>query len=107
MRAAGVLRRAAGLPEHSLDEVACMKRYPSCIRATCVVPGGEDCTFLEDLFRHQVRQMLAHGTKHLYVFGTAGEGYAVTDRQFDQIVGVFADAMRQGGGEPMVGVISL
>jgi dihydrodipicolinate synthase/N-acetylneuraminate lyase len=84
-----------------------MKRFPSCILATCVVPWGEDGTFLEDLFRHQVREMLAHGTRHLYVFGTAGEGYAVTDRQFDQIVGVFKDAMQQGGGEPMVGVISL
>jgi dihydrodipicolinate synthase/N-acetylneuraminate lyase len=59
------------------------------------------------LFRHQVTHLAGHGTKHLYVFGTAGEGYAVTDRQFDQITGVFIDAMRQADAEPMVGVISL
>jgi dihydrodipicolinate synthase/N-acetylneuraminate lyase len=51
--------------------------------------------------------MLTQGTKHLYIFGTAGEGYAVSDRQFDQIVGIFHDAMQAGGAEPMVGVISL
>ncbi len=83
------------------------KRFPRCILATCVVPWGEDGSFLEDLFRHQVNELLAHGTKHLYVFGTAGEGYAVSERQFDEIVAVFQDAMRAGGGEPMVGVISL
>lgn len=84
-----------------------MKRFPSCILATAVVPWDETGNFLEDLFRHQVQSILAHGTKHLYVFGTAGEGYAVTDRQFDRIVRVFHEAMQSGGGEPMVGVISL
>jgi dihydrodipicolinate synthase/N-acetylneuraminate lyase len=83
-----------------------MKRFPSCILATCVVPWGDDGSFVEDLFRQQVRSMLAHGTRHLYLFGTAGEGYAVTDRQFDTIVSVFLEEM-QGDGEPMVGVISL
>ena len=47
------------------------------------------------------------GTKHLYVFGTAGEGYTITDQQFDQIVAVFSEEMRQGDAEPMVGVIGL
>lgn len=84
-----------------------MKRFPSCIMATCCVPWDEAGQFAETVFRRSVRSTLATGTKHVYVFGTAGEGYAVTDRQFDQIVAAFADEMRQGGADPMVGVISL
>lgn len=83
-----------------------MKRYPSGIMATCCVPWDEQWRFAEAIFRRGVRHALA-GTKHLYVFGTAGEGYAVTDTQFDQIVAAFADEMRRGGAEPMVGVIHL
>ncbi len=83
-----------------------MKRYPQGIMATCCVPWDEHFRFAEAIFRRGVRQALA-GTPHLYVFGTAGEGYAVTDQQFDQIVTVFAEEMRRGGAEPMVGVIGL
>src|SRR5688500_16544213 len=84
-----------------------MPRFPSCILCTCVTPWDEKGEFAEALFRHQVNQMAAQGTKHLYIFGTAGEGYAVTDRQFDQVVRAFNDSMLAAGGEPMVGVISL
>ena len=84
-----------------------MKRYPSGIMATCCIPWDENSRFAEAIFRRGVRTALTHGTKHLYVFGTAGEGYAVTERQFDQIVATFADEMRQGQAEPMVGVINL
>lgn len=84
-----------------------MKRYPSCIMSTCCIPWDDEGRFAEAIFRRGVRSTLECGTQHLYVFGTAGEGYAVTDRQFDQIVAAFADEMRQGKAEPMVGVISL
>jgi dihydrodipicolinate synthase/N-acetylneuraminate lyase len=90
-----------------------VKRYPACILSTCVVPWDERGEFVESLFVEQVRRLL-EGTRHLYVFGTAGEGFAVTDEQFDRITRVFHDAMRAGGAregeapaEPMVGVISL
>lgn len=83
-----------------------MKRYPRCILATCCVPWDDRGRLAEAIFRRGVRSMLKEGTKHLYVFGTAGEGYAVTEQQFDQIVAVFAEEMRSGGAEPMVGVIS-
>ena len=73
-----------------------MKRYPSGIMATCCIPWDTAGQFAEAIFRRGVKTTLAQGTKHLYVFGTAGEGYAVTDRQFDQIVTAFADEMRQG-----------
>jgi dihydrodipicolinate synthase/N-acetylneuraminate lyase len=87
--------------------VPCMPRFPACILSTCVVPWDEQGNFVEGLFRHQVRVMAEQGTKHLYIFGTAGEGYAVTEGQFDRIIGVFSDELRADGGEPMVGVISL
>ncbi len=83
-----------------------MIRYPGCILATCVVPWDERGEFIESLFVDEVNVLLKL-TKHLYVFGTAGEGYAVTDRQFERIAKVFHDVMRAGRAEPMVGVVSL
>lgn len=83
-----------------------MKRYPCCLLATCCVPWDDNGDFAEEVFRRQVTSML-QGTRHLYLFGTAGEGYAVTEGQFDRIVGVFSAAMRAAGAEPMVGVINL
>lgn len=82
-------------------------RYPCCIMAGCVVPWSDKHEFLEDLFRYQVRGLLKEGTQHLYIFGTAGEGYAVSNRQFAEITKVFTDEVRCGGAEPMVGAISL
>jgi dihydrodipicolinate synthase/N-acetylneuraminate lyase len=73
---------------------------------TCEIPWDEKDRFLESVFRRGVRNAL-NGTRHLYLFGTAGEGYAVTDQQFDQIVSAFVDEMQQAQAEPMVGVIHL
>jgi dihydrodipicolinate synthase/N-acetylneuraminate lyase len=75
--------------------------------ATCCVPWDENHRFAEEIFRRGVRSMATHGTKHLYVFGTAGEGYAMTEPLFDQVVAAFSEEMRAAGAEPMVGVISL
>ncbi|MDA0835295.1 MAG: dihydrodipicolinate synthase family protein [Planctomycetota bacterium] len=83
-----------------------MKRYPSCIMATCEIPWNEKGEFAEEIFRKEVRHALKE-TKHVYIFGTAGEGYAVSERLFDTIVNVFNEEMRDGDAEPMVGVINL
>jgi dihydrodipicolinate synthase/N-acetylneuraminate lyase len=83
-----------------------MPRFPACILATCVVPWDEQGRFIEGLFVDQVRRLLKL-TPHLYTFGTAGEGYAVDDEQFATITESFVRTMQAGGGEPMVGVISL
>jgi dihydrodipicolinate synthase/N-acetylneuraminate lyase len=84
-------------------------RYPRALLATCPVPwaNGETGEFDEPLFRRTVRHALTALSTRLYVFGTAGEGYAVTDRQFAAIVTAFIDEMNRGSGVPMVGVISL
>jgi dihydrodipicolinate synthase/N-acetylneuraminate lyase len=82
-------------------------RFPSCVLATAVVPWAEDYRLDEGLFRFEISALLAAGYSNLYVFGTAGEGYAVSTAQFEQVARVFVDEMRAGGSEPMVGVISL
>lgn len=84
-----------------------MKRYPSCVMTTACIPWDANGELAEPIFRHGVRGMLRRGAKHLYVFGTAGEGYAMNDRRFERIVTVFSEEMRAGGAEPMVGVIDL
>lgn len=83
------------------------KRYPPVILATCVVPWDERHEFLEDLFRAQVRTLRRGLTRHLYIFGTAGEGYAVSDRQFERIARVFRAETRGRTLHGMVGVINL
>lgn len=82
-------------------------RYPRVVLATVCIPWAADGSLLEDVFRDQVRIHVAAGVRHLYVFGTAGEGYAVTDRQFDDVCRLFRDEMRGDDVHPMVGVISL
>lgn len=82
------------------------KRFPAGIMSTCCIPWDESGRFAERIFRQNVQHSLQE-TKLLYVFGTAGEGYAVTDRQYEAIVTAFADEMRHVKAEPMVGVIGL
>jgi len=82
------------------------KRFLAGIMSTCCIPWDENGRFAERIFRKNVQHSLQQ-TKLLYVFGTAGEGYAVTDSQYEEIVTVFADEMRRGKAEPMVGIIGL
>ena len=62
---------------------------------------------IEELLREEVRQVLAAGFQHLYVFGTGGEGYAVDTRRFRQVVDLFYEETRAPDVNPMVGVIGL
>ncbi|MBI5801640.1 MAG: dihydrodipicolinate synthase family protein [Verrucomicrobia bacterium] len=71
------------------------------------MPWRENDTFAEDIFRRSVRHLIAHGINDLYTFGTAGEGYGVTERQFDEVTCVFLDETRGDGVQGMVGLISL
>lgn len=84
-----------------------MKRYPATILATCTTPWDERFEFMEDLFRRSVRKTLAGLTRHIYIFGTAGEGYAVTEKQFDRVARVFREEMPRDDDHAMVGIISL
>jgi dihydrodipicolinate synthase/N-acetylneuraminate lyase len=59
------------------------------------------------MFRKEVQGLIKRGIKNIYLFGTAGEGYAITDEQFEEIVRVFAEEMEGPDLYPMVGLISL
>jgi dihydrodipicolinate synthase/N-acetylneuraminate lyase len=82
-------------------------RFARCILATTVIPWTETYALDERLYREQIARLLQSGFTHLYVFGTAGEGYAVDEQQFEAVARVFVDEMRNGHAEPMLGVISL
>lgn len=84
-----------------------MMRYRPCQLATVCVPWSEAGEFLEPVFRRQVRLLREAGLENLYIFGTAGEGYAVTDPVFKAIATVFFDAMRGGAGLCQLGVIGM
>lgn len=77
------------------------------ILATAVVPWTSGGGFDDDRFR-RLAATLANGlTRQLYVFGKAGEGYAVNDRQFEQIARAFWGSTQESGVSPMLGIISL
>ncbi len=84
-----------------------MSRFPACVLGTVVVPWTETFALDEALLREEIASLLQAGHSNLYIFGTAAEGYAVDDEQFEQIARVFVDEMRAGAAQPMVGVISL
>ena len=84
-----------------------MPRYPQAVLVSCPVPWDESYAMNEELFREEVRLVLAVGFRHVYVFGTGGEGYAVDTARFERVVGVFREATAQPGVSAMVGVIGL
>jgi len=83
------------------------KRYRPCILATCCVPWNERFDFEEAIFRRSVRHQIASGIHDLYIFGTAGEGYAVAESQFDEITKVFLDETKSDAIQSMIGLISI
>ena len=82
------------------------KRYPPVLLATCSIPWTADYTFDATLFTRTVKQLATEMTPHLYLFGTAGEGYAVTDSQYQEITETFQAAL-PANAVPMIGIISL
>ncbi|MDB6059415.1 MAG: hypothetical protein JWO95_3259, partial [Verrucomicrobiales bacterium] len=83
------------------------KRYPACILAACCIPWNADGSVAEEICRREIRHLLTDLTRNIYLFGTAGEGYGITDKQFDRIVRVFREETAQANARGMVGVISL
>jgi dihydrodipicolinate synthase/N-acetylneuraminate lyase len=84
-----------------------MPRYPQTVLVSCEIPWDDRQNLIEDVFREQVRMALAHDFRHVYIFGTAGEGYAVDTARFRQIVEIFHDETRGDDIYPQVGVIGL
>lgn len=84
---------------------AAQTRYPQAILVSCEIPWDENQELLEAVFRRSIQETLRH-YNHLYIFGTAGEGYAVNQTQFRRIVDIFYQETRGAGIHPMVGVIA-
>jgi dihydrodipicolinate synthase/N-acetylneuraminate lyase len=82
-------------------------RYIRTVLATCCLPWREDGKLDEPLFRRTVRNLVGAGLTDLYVFGTAGEGHAVSEADFRRVTEAFAEEMLTAGGRPMVGIINL
>lgn len=84
-----------------------MARYPQAVLVSCELPWDEHEQLIEELFRQEVRFLQGCGFKHLYIFGTAGEGYALDTSRFEQVVQIFFQETRGADIYPMVGVIGL
>jgi dihydrodipicolinate synthase/N-acetylneuraminate lyase len=72
-----------------------------------VCPWDDDEQLAEDVFRREIRHAVDAGFRRIYVFGTAGEGYAVDSARFRRVIEVFGDELRDTDATPMVGVIGL
>jgi len=82
-------------------------RYPRTMLGTCCIPW-RDGVLDRALFERSIRNLVSAGLKDLYIFGTAGEGHAVTEAQFRDVTRLFVETIRAAGGAPpMVGVINL
>ena len=77
------------------------------VLATACVPWRADDSLDEDVFGREIAYLRAVGFDNLYIFGTAGEGYAVTDSQFKQIAGEFYALAGGGPGICQLGVIAM
>ena len=84
-----------------------MTRYPQSILVACPSPWDEQFELVEEILRQEVREVIAAGFRHVYVFGTGGEGYAVDTRRFRNVVDVFYEETRDPDVSAMVGVIGL
>jgi dihydrodipicolinate synthase/N-acetylneuraminate lyase len=83
-------------------------RYPSTVMVSVVCPWDDREQLDEAAFRHEIDHAIRADFRHVYVFGTAGEGYGVDTARFTRVVEVFGDEMRRTPDtHAMVGVIGL
>lgn len=84
-----------------------MARYESTVMVSVVCPWDDDERLAEDVFRREIQHAVTAGFRRIYVFGTAGEGYAVDTARFRRVIEVFGDELAGTEATPMVGVIGL
>ena len=89
-----------------MENAKVIKRYPRVLVTTACIPWNARYEFDEAIFRKEVRHLVAQGIRNIYLFGTAGEGYALTTGQYSKIVEVFTEEMKGPGLCPMVCLIS-
>jgi dihydrodipicolinate synthase/N-acetylneuraminate lyase len=71
------------------------------------VPWDEQGNVEVDLFRGAIGRLLQEGCDGMYLFGTSGEGYAVTDDEFRTILGIFAEETKGYQGFRQAGCFGL
>lgn len=83
------------------------KRYPVTMMCCACVPWTKDLKFDEVSFRREIKNFIDNGAKSIYIFGTAGEGYAVNMDMFKTVVKAFVDECgKKPDVMPMTGIIS-
>jgi len=82
-----------------------MPRYPQSNLAACMLPWTEDFQLDVPVFEQHVEETIAGGYTSLYLMGTAGEGYAMDEARFTQVVTTFANLAVRDGLDPQIGVI--
>lgn len=83
------------------------KRYPITMMCAACVPWTGEWKFDEAIFRKQVKNLVQHEVKSIYIFGTAGEGYAVNTDVFARVVEALVDECSNCADVmPMTGIIS-
>lgn len=80
-------------------------RYPRSNLTACMLPWTADFQLDVPLFEAQVQTAIEDGYRCLYVMGTAGEGYALSEQRFRQVVELFAKLTVRDSLDPQVGVI--
>lgn len=84
-----------------------MARFPGSVMVSIVCPWDHRERLDDAMFRRAIRHALGAGFHQLYVFGTAGEGYAVDSDQFRHVVETFGDELAGTDAHWIVGVIGL
>lgn len=80
-------------------------RYPQSNLAACLLPWTDDFALDEPAFERHVQAVIDGGYTSLYVMGTAGEGYALDEDLYRQVVALFANLTVRPGLDPQVGVM--
>ena len=83
------------------------KRYPQANLAACVLPWTADFELDAPVFEQHIQDAVDANYTHIYLMGTAGEGYALSDTRFKQVVDIFAGLTVRDGLDPQIGVIGL
>lgn len=82
-------------------------RYPATVMVSVVCPWDERFELDEAVFRRAIQFTRGAGFTHIYVFGTAGEGYGVDTARFRRVAEVLGDELLGTDASPMVGVIAM
>jgi len=82
-------------------------RYPQNNLGAILLPWTEDDELNVPMFEKQIDSTLDEGFKCFYILGTAGEGFALDEELFQQVVDIYAANSVAAGKDPQVALIGL